>query len=432
MHRLLRPWPALPLLLAGLLLQSNPLSAQTTFTWTNASGGLWSAATNWQQNAVPNASGTTANFSTLMLPAAATVDLDASFTVGNLTFGDVTNPFGWTLDNNGIAANTLTLKVASGIPSITVSNQSAEISARLTGTQGLAVAGSGSLLLQAVNTYTGPTEIEGGILNGLDGVGLPKASNLQLAGGLFESNGLFTRTLGTAAGDVQWTSSGGFSAQGGELDIKLNNSTNTVTWNAGGLPATGVAMLFNAASSDSLLNFENGINLAAAAQTINVGDNPNSTTDLAELSGVLTNGGLIKTGSGVLFLNAANNYAKPTAIDAGALRAVDGSSLPLTSNLTLAGGVLESSGIFTRTVGTAAADVQWTLSGGFSAQGGELDIRLNNSTAALIWGSGSFVPTGQTLILNAASSDSLLNFENGINLVNAARTIEVVDNINST
>ena len=416
-------------------------SAQTTFTWSSPTGGDWGTDGNWLFGAFPNASGTTADFSTLTIQYPGVVNLGASYTVGNLVFGDHADENGWTLTSN-VAADTLTMKVASGSPTITINNQYVYITAVLAGNQGLTLSGVGNIYLapgeptsNGVNTYTGITAIDTGtILDAVDGYGLPTENNLQLTGGILESNGTFTRTLGVNTKQVQWvgSSGGGFSAQGSEFDIELDNSTNAVTWNTGGLPATGVPMLFNDLTSDSLLNFKNGISLANAAQTFEVTHNPNSTTDLAEISGVLTNGGVTLTGTGVLWLNAANTYTKPTLIQGGILRATVGSTLPALSNLTLDGGVFESNGTFMRTLGTAAGDVQWTGSGGFSAQGGEFDIRLNNSANAVTWGSGSFVPTGQQLILNAYSSDSLLNFENAINLAGALQTVDAVNNPNLT
>jgi autotransporter-associated beta strand protein len=62
------------------------------------------------------------------------------------------------------------------------------------------------------NSYTGATTVSGGQLRAVDGVGIPSESNITLSGGVYEVPGAsFTRTLGTGAGQVQWTN-GGFAA----------------------------------------------------------------------------------------------------------------------------------------------------------------------------------------------------------------------------
>src|SRR5690606_460579 len=82
----------------------------------------------------------------------------------------------------------------------------------------------GRVIFNGVNTYTGQTTIEdGGVLQvrdtDVDGVqdGIHKDSNINLAGGVLQSNGTFERRLGDQSGRIQWTDSGGFSAIGGDL-----------------------------------------------------------------------------------------------------------------------------------------------------------------------------------------------------------------------
>ena len=50
------------------------------------------------------------------------------------------------------------------VPSITVSNQTATITASLTGYQGLVKNGAGTLVLNGLNTFLGDTTINGGVL----------------------------------------------------------------------------------------------------------------------------------------------------------------------------------------------------------------------------------------------------------------------------
>ena len=310
----------------------------------------------------------------------------------------------------------------------------AQISGIISSNGGLIKNGAGTLILTGQNSYTLATEIVNGILRAVDGKGLPTKSNLILDGGVFETTGTFNRALGSGSDQVQWLSSGGFSAQGGPLTVNLGGSTATVVWGSPSFLPSGVPLVLNSLTADSLLNFQNGIDLGGQLQEIIVVDNPNSSTDLAEMTGVLSDGGIVKGGTGTLIFTNHNTYALQTIITTGTLRALDGTGLPLASNLVLEGGIFESNGTFTRALGTgtAASQVQWQSSGGFSAQGAALNIRLNNSTTAVTWGSGGFVPAGDTLLFNALTSDNLVNFENGINLAAGLHTVEVTDNPNST
>lgn len=153
----------------SLVLLVKPIVAAT---WTNtASGGLWTTAGNWA-GGVPNATDAIADFSTLNITADNTVHLNASETVGSLLFGDTVPSNNWILDNNGNAANILTLSASSGSPTIFVNNQTATIGAVLAGTQGLAKTGGGTLIFTGAETYSGTTTINGGTLqigNGLTG-----------------------------------------------------------------------------------------------------------------------------------------------------------------------------------------------------------------------------------------------------------------------
>ena len=84
------------------------------------SGGLWGDTNNWSGGTVADGSGNLADFNTLNIAADNTVHLDSARTIGGLTFGDTTTATaaGWVIDNNGNAANILTL--AGTTPTITV------------------------------------------------------------------------------------------------------------------------------------------------------------------------------------------------------------------------------------------------------------------------------------------------------------------------
>ncbi len=130
--------------------------------WNVIGGGSWARGGNWISAGPPNGIDSTADFSRQTLAADATVTLDGSYTIGNIVFGDQGNAHNWTLSPG--SGGTLTCMVSNGMPTITVINQTATIAAVLGGSLGLAKAGSGTLVLTAANSYTGPTLVSGGTL----------------------------------------------------------------------------------------------------------------------------------------------------------------------------------------------------------------------------------------------------------------------------
>jgi autotransporter-associated beta strand protein len=130
--------------------------------WTNSAGGSWTTMGNWNGGVIARDADFTANFATLNLTANSTVTLDGVRTIGNLIFGDTTPSHIWTL-NTG-SGGPLTLDVTSGIPKITVNNQTTTLNVVLAGNDGLIKDGAGILCLGAANTLTGPFAIQGGIV----------------------------------------------------------------------------------------------------------------------------------------------------------------------------------------------------------------------------------------------------------------------------
>ncbi|MBM4018991.1 MAG: hypothetical protein FJ288_11800, partial [Planctomycetes bacterium] len=299
--------------------------------------------------------------------------------------------------------------------------------------------GGGLLRLTATNTYTGFTNPGNGALRATDGVGLPAASNLKFAGstgGVLEGEGatVMQRGLGTGAGQVQWTGSGGFSASGGKMTVALGGlaAPTPLVWGSGGFVPGGCTLIFGSLTSDSETEFKNAIDLNGASRTVTVNDNPLSGGDFATLSGILSNGALTKAGTGTLVLSATNTYTGATTIREGALRATQGTGLPSSSNLVFSsGGVYECGGVnFTRSLGTGSGRVQWTYGGGFSAYGGKMTVALGGTAnpTALTWGAGNFVRVGAALVFGSATANSETEFINKINLAGAARTVTVIEN----
>ena len=333
--------------------------------------------------------------------------------------------------NNTFAGN-ITLASASAIGS---REGVLTLSGVISGANSLTKLGEGVVSLTGTNTYSGATIIEGGALrvtneNSLPGgfaTGGPSGGNLQLAGGVLEigTGTTFTRALGTGADQVQWTGDGGFSAFGANRTVTLAGGT--LTWNAGSFVPTGNALLLSSDYANATVTLTNAIALGGAVREIRVANGSAAVDGI--LSGIISGtGGINKTGEGTLSLTANNTYTGPTRISGGALRASNTNQIDGT-NLQLNGGVLELAGFnMTRNLGTGADQLQWTGSGGFAAVGANRTVQINNSTAAVTWGTTTnFVGAGDQLILGSNSANGTLIFNSGLNLGGGSRTIRMQD-----
>ncbi|MFC5569015.1 autotransporter-associated beta strand repeat-containing protein [Lysobacter yangpyeongensis] len=69
--------------------------------------------------------------------------------------------------------------------------------------------------------------------------------------------------------------------------------------------------------------------------------------------------------------------------------------------------------------------VRWIGSGGFAAWDGTQVVNLFGDARELTWGSGGFVPTSHELVFGYVTADGTVDFQNGINLGAAGRTVRV-------
>jgi len=309
-----------------------------------------------------------------------------------------------------------------------------------------------------VNTYTGDTRLDDGILRAVDGVGLSSASHLMFdADGsdrpsVLESSGTFTRAIGTGAGQVRWeNNAGGFAAWGGPLTVNLFGDGRTIPWDAnaagGGLNTRYLQL--GSPTADNVVDWTNGLSLNGSHRTIRVFDNPYSDQDVSKISGVIANGpsgsyGINVDGGrdaygygGTLWLAGPNTFPDRIDINDGVLRGELGVGIPNTSRIYLGGhsaarpAIFESSGSFTRNIGGGSGEVNWGNSGGgFAAWGGPLTVALE-SNVNMNWGDGGTGLGGnRSLMLGSPTANDTVTFANSIQL-RGDRTVQLFNNFYS-
>jgi fibronectin-binding autotransporter adhesin len=273
------------------------------------------------------------------------------------------------------------------------------------------------------NSYSGVTTLTGGQLdvshlanggeNSSIGRSSSAATNLVLAGG----GAVVTRLnfIGPADSttDRLFTVTGG---NGGSASLQ-NNGAGVVKFTNTGAPA------YSSVNTTKILRLGG----------TNSGDNTLALTLANNGTGVLT---LHKDDSGRWILTGTNTYTGSTTINGGVLEAVNGTGLSTNSMLSLAGGVLQSSGDFIRRIGGNAGNVNWgaTSDGGFAAIGGVLNLQFtdNSNPQTMTWGNAAMVRNGQSLILGSTSSDNMVDWKTPISLGTAGTNTRTINAIKGT
>jgi fibronectin-binding autotransporter adhesin len=180
----------------------------------------------------------------------------------------------------------------------------------------------------------------------------------------------------------------------------------------GGVTFNNVA--FTLLASQTWSNNSNSTQLTVSTGTIPTSINNNgfdltlnTTQQLTPLSqsmaiggtaaGIIGSGGLIKNGSGYVYLTTGSStYGGVTTINDGAILIQNANQIGA-NNLTINGGNLELrfGTAFNRVVGSGSNQVQLTGgTSGFSGQGGSTSpLTLNSTGTAIVWGSAVFNPS---------------------------------------
>ncbi|OYU42657.1 MAG: hypothetical protein CFE44_22765, partial [Burkholderiales bacterium PBB4] len=381
-----------------------------------------------------------------------------------------------TFDDSGVAT-TITLSgevqpssiTVTGTKNYTINGGTGNF---ISGFGSLVKSGSSTLILNAPNTFSGATSVNGGTLQIGDGtnnfatLGTSAATISSGATLAFYRNGLGISIANnlSGAGTVAFLGTGvstqsdyvlsgtntGFS---GPLDIRsgtrvqVDSSTDTGTssiavnnggqlYLLGGTLANSITINGNgwteASGNLGAIRFSGGtlsgaITLAGDSRLTALGS-----TEVGTVSGAISGGfGINKTGAGIVILSGTNTYTGTTTVTGGLLRLNSASAIPGgiaatggTGNISLNGGVLGlGNGGLNRGLGTGATQIQLAGTRGFAAFGAARTVNFGGAGAAVTWGSGGFAPT--TLVLGHSTADSTLTISNAIDLGASARTVQV-------
>ncbi len=365
----------------------------TTAVWTATTGDfLWNTRSNWLSRVIGSGNGQTADFSTLDLATHTTVHLNAAQTIGNLVFGDTdtNSAAGWTVDNNGTAANTLTL--AGATPTITVNalgaDNRATIGAVVVGSDGLTKAGPGTLALTGANSYGGGTVLGAGAGRLIASV----STNRNALGSGAVAIGAGASVQLAHAGTAGNTTLGNAFTGAGELRLDF----------AAGVTPRGTYMT-------NLTAFAGTIHLAAAGPT---GDKwsvggvqaPGATLRIDDgsqlfLSGsAATFGSIVTTGNGNVEGRGALRITGATAVLNGDITLAGHTSFGLEAiGARVAGNIASgAAGTQTLTVGTANSAGSGTLSGVIG--GGVGTLALTKASGGTLTLSGTNTYAGVTTV----------------------------------
>ncbi|WP_161492382.1 autotransporter outer membrane beta-barrel domain-containing protein [Brucella pituitosa] len=384
--------------------------------WSATADGLTGPYSAWNNAAHDNA---------IFGGTAGTVTLANPITIGGLQFSSN----GYVLSGNQLTLGDAytVLSVGEGTPADAA--MTATISAVIAGDGQLVKSGAGILVLNATNTYTGGTLINGGTLRISSDANLGNASGaLSLDGGT-----LNTTASMTSARAVSLTGVGSFAINASTV-LTLSGPIS----GSGSLSKTAAGTLILAGSA----SYSGGTTIAAGTlQVGNGGVSGNVSGDIANNGALVFNrsdnlsysgsvsgtGTLTQSGSGRLSLTGNNTYSGATTVDRGALMLEAGGRTAGTSVLMLRNsGELIVDGPATRfaTAGTATSQIGaagsgfLTVSNGGSASFGAFDMAYaaNSSGTMLVTGAGSQVAIAGTSVLGRFGT-ATINVLNGGKLI---------------
>jgi autotransporter-associated beta strand protein len=236
---------------------------------------------------------------------------DALGVGGNLTIGAGTT---LALGTNGISQGLVTTSGASpqitGTGTVTASagfflnhTGNTAIGAVLAGAGGLLKAQTNTVTLSGLNTYTGTTEIQAGILS-FNTIGNVGGGASALGAPTSVENGIIRTGLGATSATLTYTGAGSTS----DRIIEMQGTTGGLTINADGTGALALGRVQTVVNGAKTLTL----------QGTSAGSLANSIAGIVEVGSALS---VTKAGANTWVINGANTYTGTTTAGAGTLRA---------------------------------------------------------------------------------------------------------------
>ncbi len=415
------------LVLSGLNTYTGPTAIQAGTVSINTLGNLSASSSLGAPTTVANgtlALGATTTPGTLLYTGGATstnrvVNL-AGTTGGGVLDASGTGPITFTsaLTATGAGSKTLTLR-GSNTGNNTFAG--AIINNSATNLTSIVKADTGTWIISGVNTNTGATTVNNGILRlgssaSLANSALTVNANLAGATALLDLNGSNATVASLTFGGVGGTPTSASNLSTGSGTLTLGgNVTYTNTGNPLGSTVSG------------------RLALGAAARTFTVNDSTTAPVDLT-VSALISGGAgitLNKAGAGTLLLSGANTYAGNTTVSAGTLLTGAVNTLPSTGAVSVASGAVLDLNGFAQTVGSLAGTGGLSLTAATLSAGGD-----NSSTAwsGIASGTGGLTKTGTgTLTVSGVNtytgpttvSAGTLTLSGGANRLSAATALTV-------
>ncbi len=376
-----------------------------------------------------------------------TVSGNVVVTGSSVVFDNTSNGTATVSGNLNLNTNTTTFNIADGTANTDMNISGVISNGAVTKT------GAGTLVFSgtSANTYTGTTTVSAGTLT------LNKTGVNAVVGDVAVNGGTLVLGASQQILDTKTVTLGG-----GTWDMSNQNETiGALVFNSGtltqgtGTLTTGTLTMRNTTVSGNVVvtgssvvfdNTSNGtatvsgnVNLNNTTTTFNIADGT-ANTDM-NISGVISNGAVTKTGAGTLALSGGNTYSGGTIIQTGTLSASgDGSlgtgtvTLQNTGTLLLAGNSTSSRALTlatsTGTVAVAAGNT-WTWNGAIGETGGgrTLTVGSTGNTGTFVLGGGNTY-TGLTTV--AAGTFSINGSIPGSVTVASGATLKGTGTVNGT
>ena len=374
-----------------------PSVAGAGTTWDGGGlGSSWGTAANWNPDGLPLFNGTEQIVIGSGFASGLTMTLDGTRYIDSLLINTIS---GFTIASG--TGGTLNLRSGN------ITRQD------VAGTEATQTISAGVVLgdPSAAVPYTGTWSVAGG-------------NSLVLSGNISEAGGSRSIDL-TGGGRVELQGnnsfSGGLTLTSGSLMVR--NDANLGASSGGIRLAGGTLWALDSFFSARALNLSTGGALYADPGKV------------LELAGPISGNGMLSitnnattTGGTVILSGAGSNGTGATSI-AGGVLSIRGDVTLGTGNLIFSGGILElGNSNFTRALGTTGAgtvNFYQPGGGGFAAWGADRIVNLGGNGATVTWGTSPFLWPGASLFLGSSTANATVDFQNGINLGSATRTVQV-------